>query len=206
MSTPPIPTPLASDLTTLANVQAWLNVQPGPGDAILQRLLSAASVFAQTWMNRKIPVAQYTERYSGSGSNTLALANYPIQSVESVTIRDWAVQPSPDGIRSGFVHDDQFLYLIGMPGPANGPFNGAPNVFPKFPPRAIGITYTAGYETVPPDIEQAVLELIALKWADRSHFGQSSKSVGGEVVSYITADMPRGAATLLGNYKKVIPA
>ena len=205
MSTPPTPTPPASDLTTLANVKAWLNIPTDTSDDMLQRLLSAASVFAQTWMNRNIPLAQYTERYSGTGSDTLALANYPVQSVEAVTIRDWTVQPLPDGSQSGYVYDDRFLYLIGLPGPASGPFVGAPNIFPKFPPRAIGVTYTAGYETIPLDIEQAVLELIALKWADRSHFGQASKSVGGEVVSYITADMPKGVATLLGNYKKVIP-
>lgn len=194
----------AGDLTTLANVKAWLNIPTDTSDDMLQRLLSAASLFAQKWMDRWILSATYAEQYTGSGSNTLALRQYPVTEVSAVSIHGHPIPMSPDGHRAGYIFDEMFLYLIGLEGIPFGR-STAPGVFPKFPPKAVSVTYTAGFETVPLELEQAVLELIALKWADRSHFGQASKSVGGEVVSYITADMPKGVATLLGNYKKVIP-
>lgn len=204
MSTPPDPQPLPSDLTTLTNVKAWLNVTTDTSDATLQRLLSAASQFVQTYLNRNIALQAYSEVYTGSGSDTQALANYPIQSVDSVSIRGNPIRQSPDGIQYGYTFDDRFLYLIGMPGP--GPWiSSAPAQFPKFPIKGVAVSYSAGYESTPLDLEQATLELIGLKWADRNHFGQSSKSVGGEVVSYVTMAMPNSVSMILGNYKKVVP-
>ena len=46
------------DLTTLADVKAWLQTGqsafPATDDALLTRLITAASQFIQTWLNRRI--------------------------------------------------------------------------------------------------------------------------------------------------------
>ncbi|PFH29140.1 head-tail connector protein [Burkholderia sp. JKS000303] len=197
----------AGDLTTLANAKAWINVPANltGDDAMLTRLISAASQFVQTYLNRTIASTTYTESHTGSASNTLALPNYPITGVSSLSIRGVPIAASPDGVQVGYVFDDRFLYLIGNVGFGGFP-NGADGKFPKWPPLGVQVTYTAGFASTPLDIEQATLELIGLKYAgDRTHFGQSSKSINGEVVSFSVADMPASVRTLLNNYRKVVP-
>ncbi|WP_175683843.1 phage head-tail connector protein [Burkholderia cenocepacia] len=195
------------DLTTLANAKQWVlvNTAVTGDDAMLTRLITAASQFVQTYLNRTIVSTAYNERYTGSGSNTLALPNYPISAVSSVAIRGVPIAASPDGVQVGYTFDDRFLYLIGNVGFSRFP-NGADGQFPKWPPLGVQVSYTAGFASTPPDIEQAVLELIGLKYAgDRTHFGQVSKTVNGEVVSFSMADMPASVRTLLNNYRKVVP-
>ncbi|HHT8992769.1 TPA: phage head-tail connector protein [Burkholderia cenocepacia] len=195
------------DLTTLVNAKAWLNVPTAVtgDDAMLQRLITGASQFVQTYLNRTIATTAYNERYTGSGSNTLALPNYPITAVSSVAIRGVPIAASPDGVQVGYTFDDRFLYLIGNVGFSSFP-NGADGQFPKWPPLGVQVSYTAGFASTPFDVEQAALELIGLKYAgDRTHFGQVSKSINGEVVSFSVADMPASVRTLLNNYRKVIP-
>lgn len=196
----------AGDLTTLANAKAWINVPANltGDDAMLQRLITAASAFVQTYLNRTIANVAYTERCTGTGSNTLALPNYPITAVSSVAIRGVPIPASPDGVQVGYFFDDRFLYLIGNVGFGAFP-DGPDGKFPKWPPLGVQVTYTAGFNTTPPEIEQAVLELIGLKYSDRNHFGQVSKSLNGEVVSFSVADMPAGVRTILNNYRKVVP-
>ncbi|MBF3650512.1 phage head-tail connector protein [Burkholderia pseudomallei] len=196
----------AGDLTTLANAKQWLNVPSTVtgDDAMLTRLVSAASQFVQTYLNRTIASAAYTEKHTGSGSNTLALPNYPITAVSSLAIRGVPIAASADGVQVGYTFDDRFLYLIGNVGFSAFP-NGADGQFPKWPPLGVQVAYTAGFAATPPEIEQAVLELIGLKYSDRNHFGQVSKSINGEVVSFSVADMPASVRTLLNNYRKVIP-
>ncbi|KVV12408.1 hypothetical protein WM08_15155 [Burkholderia ubonensis] len=196
----------AGDLTTLANAKQWVLVNSGVtgDDAIFTRLITAASQFVQTYLNRTIASTAYTEKHTGSGSNTLALPNYPITAVSSLAIRGVPIAASPDGVQVGYTFDDRFLYLIGNVGFSAFP-NGTDGHFPKWPPLGVQVTYTAGFLSTPPEIEQAVLELIGLKYSDRNHFGQVSKSIQGEVVSFSIADMPAGVRTILNNYRKVIP-
>lgn len=193
------------DLTTVANAKAWLNVQTTTDDLLLARLVSAASQFVQSWLNRTIAVTDYVDSYTGTGSETLALANYPCTAISSLVIAGRTVLASPDGLQTGFIFDERFIYLIGNALGMAGFPGGAPNRFPSWPPKCVQVSYTAGYADTPLDIEQAVLELMALKYADRQHFGQVSKSLQGEVVSFFIGDMPAGVKTLLNNYRKVVP-
>ena len=66
--------------------------------------------------------------------------------------------------------------------------------------RSIEITYSY----VPPEIEQACIELVGLRYRERSRIGENSKSVGGEVVSFSTKDMTDSVKTILNNYRRVI--
>lgn len=193
------------DLTTVANAKQWLNVQTTTDDVMLARLVSAASQFVQSWLNRTIATASYVDSYTGTGSDTLALANYPCTAVSSLVIAGRPIAQSPDGLQAGYIFDDRFIYLIGNAFASSAFPSAAPNRFPKWPPKGVQVSYTAGYTDTPLDVEQAVLELMALKYADRQHFGQVSKSLQGEVVSFFIGDMPAGVKTLLNNYRKVVP-
>ena len=179
-----------ADLTTLANVKSWLNIATTTDDATLSRMVTAVSNYIQSWLNRSFAVASYTDILNGTGGNQLVFHEYPVISVSSMTISGNIIPASPDGIQPGYVFDARGIYLIGYQ-----LTKGIKNV---------RITYSAGYATVPPEIEQACIELIALRYRERSRIGEVSKSIGGEVVSFSQKDFPEGVKTILNNYKRVI--
>ena len=60
------------DLTTLGDVKSWLqtgqNAFPATDDALLTRLITAASQFIQTWLNRQITLQDWIETRDGLGN------------------------------------------------------------------------------------------------------------------------------------------
>jgi hypothetical protein len=69
------------------------------------------------------------------------------------------------------------------------------------------VTYTAGFATAPPDIAQAAIELVALRYRERSRIGETSRALtGGETVTYSTRDMSDDVKLLLSQYRVVAPS
>jgi len=66
--------------------------------------------------------------------------------------------------------------------------------------KAIAITYAY----TPQEIEQACIEIVSLRYRERSRIGENSKSIGGETVSYTVKDFPDSVKTILNNYRRVI--
>ena len=185
--------PNAADLTTLANLKLWLNISPGTtgDDAQLQRLLTAVSVGIQAWLNRSLPTATYSETKNGNGRAAIMVMNYPVTAVASVTIDGVAIPTRTSVTASGYSFDSDMIYLDGYT------FNrGNQNV---------ALTYTAGYVTIPLDLEQAAIELMAMRYKERDRIGHASLSVGGETTAFITKDMPDSVKTVLMNYRRVVP-
>lgn len=65
----------------------------------------------------------------------------------------------------------------------------------------IVVNYTAGYTTVPYDIDGAVAERVAFEYRKRSRIGQASASVGGESLSFI--EVPASWDATVQNYRRV---
>lgn len=85
----------ASDLTTLANVKAWLSVTDGKSDAILSRLISSVSAQILAYIGRDAMYSHpRSEVRDGSGTNVFLLANWPVTQVVSVTIDGASIPPS----------------------------------------------------------------------------------------------------------------
>ena len=78
----------SGDLTTLADVKAWLqtgqNPFPATDDALLSRLITAASQYVQTWLSRPIALSNYTEIRDGTGGCRLQFACFPVTAVLSL--------------------------------------------------------------------------------------------------------------------------
>lgn len=188
----------AGDLTTLANVKQWINVGGSADDALLTRLVTAVSNFIQTWLNRQLNQAVYVETYDGPGGNRLMLSNYPVTAVASVTVDGQAIPVSTigaSGISSGFTFDQYGVVLRG----------GGYSFDRSGRPANVIVTYTAGYSVLPVEIEQAAIELISLRFAERRRPGVSSQSIAGENVTYRDVGMTDSIASLLLQYKKVVP-
>lgn len=179
-----------ADLTTLANVKAWLGVTANTDDALLTRLIASASTFIQTWLNRDLAQQARVETRDGNGGNVMVFANYPVSAVASVVVDGYAIPASVDPYGAGYRFDATRIILTGYSFP-----RGFGNVV---------LTYTAGYATTPHEIEQACIELVSLRYRERDRIGHQSKSIGGETVSFIVKDMPDSVKTILNNYRKVI--
>lgn len=186
------------DLTTLADVKAWLqtgqNAFPDTDDALLCRLVTAASGFIQTWLQRQIASADYREIRDGTGGQRLAFANFPVTAVLSLTIDGLQIPPAPaaSGFTAGYLFTPTELALRGY-------------VFTR---RAqnIAVTYTAGFAAIPPDVSQACIELVCLRYRERVHIGETGRALGGnETVTYSQADMSADVRTLLAQYRLVAP-
>ena len=184
------------DLTTLADVKAWLKTGqsdfPITDDALLTRLVSAASQYIQSWLNRSIVSADYSEVRDGTGGETLQFACFPVTDVATVTIDDHVVPHAPSTVAAGYAFSSTQLSVRGYRFT-----RGVQN---------IAISYTAGYAIVPPDIAQACVELVSLRYRERGRIGELSRSVGGaETVAFSQKDLSNAIKTLLQQYRAVIP-
>jgi hypothetical protein len=178
----------AGDLTTLANVKLWLGISSSTDDAQIQRLITAASNFITKYCNRSFSVVQYNQqKYNGNGNQHLVLRNWPIISVEQLKI-DEAIVPS-----ANYGFGERILYL----------FNGL--VYSRGLSN-VSVSYTAGYSEIPAAIEQACIELVAMKYRERDRIGHISKTMNGETVSFIVADLHPSIRKVLDLYSEKVPA
>jgi uncharacterized phiE125 gp8 family phage protein len=188
----------SGDLTNLADVKAWLQIGqtpfPSTDDALLSRLVTAASGFIEAWLGRQILSADWLEVRDGGGGQVMAFANFPVTAVSSLSIDGIDIPPAPadGGFGAGYVFTPTELALRGY-------------VFTRRAQNVI-VTYSAGYDTVPPDIAQACIELVCRRYRERTHIGEVTKSLGGaETVRFSQQDMSDGVATVLAQYRAVAP-
>lgn len=185
----------AVDLTTLAEVKAWLQVGPGAfpsvDDALFARLITAASQYIVTWLGRPIVRADHREIRDGAGGRRLGFAVTPAVAVLSLTVDDVPIPPATGATSSGYAFTASELFVRGYR-----------------LTRGMGtvvLDYTAGFAEVPPDIAQACLELVALRYRERTRIGEVSKRIGSDTVAYSQKDMSPPIATLLQQYRVVAP-
>jgi hypothetical protein len=186
------------DLCALSDVTAWLqtgqNPFPSVDDALLTQLITAASQFIQSWLQRQVAVSDWIEIRDGNGGQRLAFANAPASAVLSLSIDGLTIPPAPPGggFGAGYVFSPTELALRGY-------------VFTRRAQNVV-LTYTAGYACVPPDLAQACIELVCQRYRERSRIGEVSKALmSGETVSFSQKDMSDDVKTLLSQYRAVAP-
>jgi hypothetical protein len=204
------------DLTTLADVKAWLQTGqstfPVTDDALLTRLITAASQVIQTWLNRQIALQDWTETRDGAGTALggcdvrYQLGAFPVIAVSLVIVDGLTIPPipasplAPPGMavvstfatQAGYLFTPTQLVIRGYTVPRKA--------------GCVTLQYTAGYAVTPPDLAQACVELVALRYRERTRIGEVSKSMGGaETVSYSQKDMADSIKTLIQQYRIVAP-
>jgi len=180
-----------SDLATLANVKAYLSTgeraMNSRDDELLVRLIGSSSDFIESWLARSIALGNFQEMRDGPGGERpyrMQLAEYPIVSVQSLAIRGWSwgwgapqVIPQVDFFSNGpgyFIEGDNSVILLGYRFP-----RGVANVL---------IQYTAGYASIPADIQEACIKMVALQYKERTRLGIKTVNIGGvESVTYDTS-------------------
>jgi hypothetical protein len=204
------------DLTTLADVKAWLQTGqsafPATDDALLMRLITAASQFIQTWLNRQITSQDWVEIRDGLGSPLgpydvrYQFAAFPVSVVSLVVVDGLTIPPipasppAPLGIAVVSTFATQAGYLFT---PTQLVIRGY--VVPR-KAGCVTLQYTAGYAVTPPELAQACIELVALRYRERSRIGEVARAIGGgETVSYSQKDMSDSIKTLIQQYRVVAP-
>jgi IPT/TIG domain-containing protein len=195
------------DLTTLAAMKAFIQNMaptPTPDDNLIQAMISAASadILWRTGRSSFNRISTFTERYDGSGSNTLYLNERPITAVISLQVGTQVIPPSLDGLKYGFIidQDGANIAIVGTTAFANlaGWFwRGTQNVL---------VSYTAGYDSTPFDIEEACQMIVTQNFGRRGYVDQMSKALpqGGGTINFLTRlDIPPYAKKAIGNYKRM---
>jgi hypothetical protein len=186
------------DLCTLAELKAWLPNQGSNDDTALQSLISNGSLQILQYMDRPHILAgvigSVNEAYDGNGSDRLLPRNFPVISVTAVSVDGVAI-PQSLGFSSGtqtagYLWDSRRILLRG--------FRFCRGV------QNVAVSYTAGYTSVPLDLKQAALEAFALTYRQRTHIGEKSNSMGGQVtLSFDMSEVPARSMCVFGQYRRI---
>lgn len=179
-----------ANLTTIERVKAYAHISTAADDVLLARLIEVASAYIETWCDRKIMAADHVEHRSGNGKARMITRHFPILSVTQVEIDGRPMLPAPT---SGPV--------IGFDSYAIGRLDGG-----RFTQGTgnVVLSYRAGFETVPADLEQSCIEIVVSRYRDRTRTGIQSQGMAGETVSFIPDELSRFARTVLGQYRRVV--
>lgn len=189
--------PDATELTTTANLKTLLGISSTSQDSLLALIKASVEQFAKTYTGRDLLVTAYTEYYDGDDGAILRVNQHPIVSVTSIhtdPARDFeaaSLVPSDDIIgdaRSyalGFIELLTYRFLRGM--------------------KSVKVVYSAGYATVPADLSQAVMLIVAkqFKVAEKKMFAEGSYQVGNMTVTLSPDAFPKDAMKVLDSYRRV---
>jgi hypothetical protein len=187
---------VAAGVYTFNAAQAGLAVNitytaANPQDPLLARLLSAVSAFIQEVIGYQVASQAYDLVVDGHGGDRLAFGKPPLTAVAHLTINGLEIPLAPDTQAAGYRFTASAIILQGYQF-----VRGAGNV---------EISCTRGWAATPPELEQACLELAALRYKERDHIGQEIATMQGQNVTFSTRDMPNSVKTVLNGWKKVAP-
>ena len=181
-------------MTTVEKVAAYMGIDVTASRDVLTSLIGSVSEAIEHYCGREFARRSRTEILDGRGTGTLLLSCRPIALIEDVRLdarHAFGPETAIDGEgivfygSAGLLHWEEGVFPLGR--------------------QNVRVVYTAGYETVPPSIEQAANMLVA-HFYNRGHQGGdgvTSESIGAYSVSYNDADWPAAARTLLNEFREV---
>jgi hypothetical protein len=161
-------------------------------DVLLQDLNKRLSAWVEQYCDRRFAKATYTEQQDGDGTDVVVVTHWPMISVASL-------YDDPDrvfGAGTLIAPADYVIYKdegrIQLDGLTFS--RGLQNV---------KVTYDAGYAEIPPDLQQAVCELIADRFRHKEHQGLRSLSIGAYSVGFTEAELPEEVRAILDSYRRI---
>lgn len=178
---------MATNLTTLQRVKRYAKLADDytADDAVLLDLLAAVSQEVREYCRQDFDMALFEETYNGSGNRWIQLAQVPIREVVSLSVGGRNVSES-DGFGPGYIIDERGLY----------------NPLGYWPCQvgAVKVSYVAGYDSVPEDVQQHVVYTVVLRYRRRETIGLVSRANGASTDSYDTIDLPESVKAALDKY------
>ncbi len=185
----------STDLTSLAKLKTYLGIGASEHDELLEALIDAASDAIEHYCGREFAYGSRIEIRDGVGARTVVLKCRPVESVTSVHI-DSAME-FDDG---ALLPESEYTFY-----PEEGLLTRMAGVFSPGV-RNVKIVYVAGYEAIPPAVEQAA-NILAAHFFHRGHQGGDgieSENIGSYTVSYDTSDWPHQARALLAEFREML--
>lgn len=161
-------------------------------DVLLQDLIKRLSAWVEQYCDRKFAKATYTEQHDGDSTDLLTVTHWPIVSVASlhddpdrVFGAGTLIAPADYVIYKdqGRIQLDGLIFARGL--------------------QNVKVTYDAGYAEIPPDLQQAVCELIADRFRNKEHQGLRSLSVGAYSVAFTESELPEEVRAVLNSYRRI---
>ena len=211
----------AIDLTTVANVKAWAQIQTSGDDQIVQDAITAFSAYVLKLTARgpadgSIPATSpfvtpvsYDEVYDGNGNNELPLRNWPITAVALVNAGGIVIPASGDVSSPGYVIDQSKKFLVirygGVAYPYGRGARGPRYSYAGWPlgTQNVEVQYTAGFSGVPFDLEMLARKVCALNYRRRSSIGQKSQAMaaGAGTISFGDWEMDKEDMRTIDYYR-----
>jgi hypothetical protein len=198
--------PSPDDLCLLPDLKAWLTVQTNAEDALLQNLITRGSAQMLRWMNRDHLIStSYTENRDGNDALFMLPRNFPLISVSSVMVNGVAIPAASDQVSAGFVFDSRKIMLRGGSSEfcSLGPYSSQCQYRFTRGFQNVQLVYEAGYASIPLDLQQAAIEGFAYIYRRRTHIGEDSNSLNGQMaVSFSREMLPASVQMTLEQYTR----
>jgi hypothetical protein len=224
------------DLCQIGDLKDWLQIDPTDAsqDTRLTRLITATSADFLNRINRPgfAPSTTYTELVEVMNWQTesrledVFLTNYPVNAVTSVTINEVTLSEfdptQPDVL--GWVFDDtlppesrQKITLRGLFWPIFQSWFSPRRSIVRPDPVRVQVAYDAGYDEIPADVTQAVIEWIAFKkglsqlqaadqtneWVQMGQYQQHTP-VAASSLKAMAVGMPQSVADVIEQYRRPV--
>lgn len=186
---------VAYALVSLANTKTFLGITDNTKDALLEMLINMATDYIQSQCNVNYFMATdyVIQELDGTGTDQLVLPNHPAWDLTSLQertgsgITDWRTIPSDeytlDGDNGIITWTSQFT---GFDEGLNDENALSDPIFQKVK-RKYRATYTAGYNTIPYDLQYACMSLVGQMLNTKSASGIVSESLGDHSITYSDA-------------------
>lgn len=181
-------------LVTLGNTKTFLGINNSDKDELLTMLINMSTDYLETKCGRRFASTVYTqEEYTGSGNNELVLEQFPIISFTSLE-HNQAVNNSDDWD----VADAEDYWVDSNSGTIT-----KTSTFAKFP-NAYRVTYTAGYASIPYDLQYTCMTFVSEFLNKRTASGVKSENLGDHSVTFeaILQNNP-AIKDILNNYMNI---
>lgn len=181
---------------------AWMGVAH---DANLELAIDAYSALIAEWLGRVIAATDLVETYDGPGRGRLITRNYPIISITSLSVNGQAMVARPAWGQPGYSTDgNRVIDLAGF--------------FFNRDSGNVTLSYRAGYEIIPADLQMACME-----WAKAGLLardidpGQQSIRAGDTEIKRVAGGgffdsagdglvpMTASVYAILQNYRNMVP-
>jgi hypothetical protein len=189
-------------LCTLEDLKTHLEIEASGQDPFLTNLVLRATQFIETYCSRQFMSREFTEYYSGDGTNSIMLPNTPITAISQ--IKDDKSEQAGFDYGSSDENDAFSFESWGKVLLTDGDVFYEPGS--TYPLRNYKFVYTGGYATAPEDLRQVCVELAAAKFylKDKQRQGIASKSVAGQTITYRPDDLSPAQKEVLEAYRPIV--
>lgn len=174
-------------LCSLSDVKESLGIDAGntTQDNLIIRKINQATVMIERYCGgRRFKATTYTdEEYDATNSDQLSLKNYPVTTFTSLSYRDSSLnENSWETVDSDRYFTDTAAGVLDLTFNASGRWN------------RYKVTYTAGYTTIPADLQEACV-ILASYYVENatSGTGVKSKQEGARKIEYFDANSGAGS-------------